>query len=359
MTTQATPSSILYQTIHAQPAVIAAVLQDCAQGAAQAAEMLAGARRVVLAGTGTSSHAAVVGEHLLRLAGADAYATTNFDFVTYPRPLGPDDALIAISHRGSKRYGAAAIARAREAGARIVGITGLGSPMEGPEVVLGTAPSERSSTHTASYSANLAALALVAAALGERNGRDMSALRRAVADLPANVTTLLGHEDEVRPVAAALAARGRMTLAGGGPNAVTAREGALKVKESSYLSAEGFELETLLHGGLQAVEAGDVAVVIAAHGPALERARDAMRALSIIGARLVAIADERVVEQIPTDEATTVIAFPAVPEALSPALAVVPLQLLAAFTADLRGTNADIFRADDPIYKEANSSYAL
>src|SRR6185312_8868516 len=125
-----------------------------------AAELLAAARRVYLAGTGTSSHAAVVGEHLLRLAGADALATTNLDFALYPRPLGPEDALVEISHRGSKRYGSAAIALARQAGARVVGLTGQDSPMSGADVLIRTAPQEQSATHTASYTANLTALAL-------------------------------------------------------------------------------------------------------------------------------------------------------------------------------------------------------
>lgn len=358
MTAGSAPRSALYETIHSQPAVLRDVLSRTDGQAAQAAALLAGARRVFLAGTGTSSHAAVVGEHLLRLAGADAYATTNFDFVTYPRPIGPDDALIAISHRGSKTYGKLAIERARAAGGPVIGLSGLNSPMEGPAVVIGTAPNERSATHTASYTGNLAALAMIAAYLGERNGADVSALRTALPDLPAAVEDLLARQDEVRPVAERLAARGRMVLAGAGPNAVTAREGALKVKESSYLTAEGFELETLLHGGLQATAAGDVAVLILAHGPARERLADAARALSMLGTYLFIVADERYARASDL-HANTIMTYRAVPEPLSPLLAAVPLQLLAAFTAEARGTNADSFRADDPVFKAVNESYKL
>ncbi len=107
MATDATsvPQSALYDTIHSQPDVVRAVLREARDAAARTAELLANARRVFITGTGTSGHAAIVGEYLLRLTGADAYAATNFEFVTYPRPIGPDDALITISHRGSKRYG--------------------------------------------------------------------------------------------------------------------------------------------------------------------------------------------------------------------------------------------------------------
>lgn len=361
MSRELTPRSALYRTIHGQPAIVRAVMEQTTEEIARAAVIVAAARRVWLAGTGTSSHAAVVGEHLLRMAGADAAATTNFDFALYPRPIGPDDALIAISHRGSKRYGAQAIARARQSGAHVIGITGQDSPMEGPEVVIKTAPQEQSSTHTASYTANLTALALIAVEVGTRHEQDMAGLRRALRDLPDSITALLAREQEVYPVAQSLAQVGRLALAGAGPNAVTAREGALKVKESSYLTAEGFELETALHGALQAIQAGDVAAVIAAHGPAMERTVDMVRALHLIGARLLIVADERVVAGLPAEAASdaTIIPFAAVPEALSPILAVIPLQILAALTAELRGVNADSFRADDPVYKRVNDSYAL
>ena len=357
------PASALYRTIHQQPQVIADVLARCADDAARAAVILGGARRIYLAGTGTSSHAAVVGEHLLRFVGADAYATTNFDFVCYPRPLSPDDVLIAISHRGSKQYGKAAIARAKEAGAEVIGLTGIGSPMEGPSIILQTAPSEESSTHTASYMGNLTGLALIAGTMGTAGSASRSVLLDGLASLPEVVQSLLAAEDDVRPAAAALAAGGRLVLAGAGPNAVTAREGALKVKESSFLVAEGFELETILHGGLQPLAEGDLAVVILANGPAVDRALAVVRALDIIGARVLVVADAAVASRVPDPEAGAyegrVVSFPSLPEVLSPIAGVVPLQLLAAFTAELRGTNADAFRADDPVYKTANASYAL
>ena len=257
----------MYRTIQRQPEIIRSVLDTTREAIEAAAARLDGAGRVFLVGTGTSGHAAMVGEHLLRAAGLDAYAGGALDFVAYPRPWRPGDAVIAISHRGSKRYGKAAIERAQAAGVPIIGLTGQDSPMSGAAVQIATAPQEESSTHTASYTANLAALAALAVAAGTRRGVDMGELRTSVAALPETVTGLLAQEDALRPVAAALAGTGRMIAIGAGPNAATAREVALKVKESSYLTAEGFELETALHGALPAVAAGDLAVVIAAAGP--------------------------------------------------------------------------------------------
>src|SRR5690242_3921539 len=95
----------LFRAVMSQPSVIRDVLTRLNQGSDVAADLLTTSRRVFLTGTGTSFHAAIVGEHLLRHVGVDAYAATNFDFVTYPRTVDPEDAVIAISHRGSKRYG--------------------------------------------------------------------------------------------------------------------------------------------------------------------------------------------------------------------------------------------------------------
>ncbi|HZU14407.1 MAG TPA: SIS domain-containing protein [Chloroflexota bacterium] len=347
----------LDETIHQQPALLSSVLERSDDTISSVADALAPAQRVFLSGTGTNSHAAVVGEHLLRSAGLDAYATTNFDFVTYPRRLRPDDAVIILTHTGTTRFGRAALERADGAGVLTIAVTGEGSPLPHRGMRLEVAPAERSDTYTGSYTATLLALAMLAAATGQRLGQDMSALEAALPRVPEIVSDILAREDALRPAADRLNARGRMVLAGAGPNAVTAREGALKVKESSYLTAEGFELETLLHGGLQAVNEGDLAVLIAADGPAVGRVRDAAGALLTIGADLLLIADERVAGALP-DEAG-IFTYRAVPETLSPIPATVPLQLLAAFAAERRGTNPDNFRYDEPRYREAIESFTL
>lgn len=353
------PHSMLYAMIHSQPELIAAALDSTQGPARQAAATLASAARVFLAGTGTNSHASVVGEHLLRAAGIDAYATTNFDFVTYPRPLRPGDAVIVLSHTGTTRYGAEAVGRAREAGVPVIGITGIGTPMPDVDIRIEVAPKERSDTYTQSYTAALAVLTAIAAETGEMAGRDMSALRDALQSLPGDIKAILDRQQSLWPEAVALSQRRRIVLAGAGPNAVTAREGALKIKESSYLTAEGFELETMLHGGLQAVEAGDLAVVIAADGPGLDRTIDAIGALDMIGASVLVINDGRIAGRLPVSERIRAFSFAPVPEELSPLLAAIPLQLLAAFTSFLLGTNPDNFRFDEPQYQAAIGSLTL
>lgn len=351
--------SQLYKSIYAQPDILRRVLADAPPRVRGLDWVMLQARRVLLCGTGTNSHASVVGGHLLRSVGAEAWATTSFDFVNYGPPIDRRDVVIVLSHTGTTRFGQAAIARAREGGAYVVGITGEGSSMEGPDVVIPAGPNERSDTYTQSYTATLAILGVLACQVGERLGTDVAALRVAVDRAPDDVTAVLEREETVRPVAQALAERGRLVLAGAGPNRVTAREGALKVKESSYLVAEGFELETMLHGGLQAVERGDVATLIAARGPALDRVSDAARALKTIGARTWMVADEATLPSLRAESYEWVTPYPSVPEVLSPLAATVPLQLLAALTARLRGTNPDNLRYHDERYRSAIESMTL
>src|SRR5256885_15348134 len=157
----------LYSSIHAQPQAVRELLANW-DGPARAAARLARTNRLLLAGIGTSFHAATVGEYLLRLAGADAWAVRSFEFVNYPRPLLPDDGVIVISHRGSKLHGTMAVQRALEAGVLTIGITGKNSKMQGPQL-LQTVEQDPSSTHSISYVGALTRLAPIAARLAQRN----------------------------------------------------------------------------------------------------------------------------------------------------------------------------------------------
>ena len=356
-------SSALYESIHRQPEVLRDVLRREKETAQRAADLLATARRVYLVGTGTSSHAAIVTEYLYRSLGLDAEARTAFDLASYGPRLGPDDVVVLISHRGAKTYGNRVLDRVKAAGAKSIGVTGLDSPMSIPEVIFHTSPQEKSSTHTMSYTGNLMALALTGIAYAERSGGSRHPLRPVLEAMPAMFEGVLQREHVILPVAQSLAHSGRLVLAGAGPNVQTAREGALKVKESSYLVAEGFEFENLLHGGIQPLRAGDTAVVLVPPSPAAERATDLVRALELLGAAILVIHDEAhpfsVPAVTPPSPPLSTFLLPSVPEFLSPMVTVLPVQILACTTAEIVGTNPDSFRADDPVYKRINDSYKL
>ncbi len=356
----------LYRSIHAQPQAVRALLGDW-EGPSRAAELLAQTGRIMLAGIGTSYHAATVGEYLLRYAGADAWAVRSFDFVHYPRPLRADDGVIVVSHRGSKLHGNLALQRAVSSGVRTVGITGRSSKMQGDYIILQTVDQEVSSTHSISYVTAMTRLAQVAARLAALKGNtgQARALEQGLEQLPAVMEDILAREDEIRQIAnEAVAHDRRLFYISAGPNAMTGPEGALKAKEAAYVTAEGFELEQAIHGPQVAFEANDLVIPVCVRGAAQSRMADLLLASSEIGYRLWLVGEAPTAETAALFNGESWKLFPitynaSLPEELTPLLTVLPLQLLSDFLATARGTNADLFRADQAAYKNAGLRFKI
>jgi glucosamine--fructose-6-phosphate aminotransferase (isomerizing) len=356
----------LYRSIHAQPQAVRELLADW-ELPTQAAERLARSQRVFLSGIGTSFHAATVGEYLLRLAGVDAWALRSFEFVTYPRPLHKDDGVIVVSHRGSKLFGNRAVERAVEAGVLTVGITGKNTKMQGADITIETVEQDPSSTHSISYVTALTRLAQIATRLAALKGNNKQAelLEAGLVQVPALIEQMLAREGEVQTIAQeAVAKQRRLYYVGAGPNAVTGPEGALKAKEASYVTAEGFELEQAIHGPQVAFERDDVLIPISVKGAAQARMADFLLALSEIGSRVWLIGeapDAQTAELFGREGWARFAVCDGVDilEELTPLLTVVPVQLLAEFLAAARGTNADSFRADHEVYKKAGTRFRI
>ncbi|MBS1886990.1 MAG: SIS domain-containing protein [Actinobacteria bacterium] len=210
---------------------------------------LAGAERVWLVGTGTSEHAAQLGAAMLATAGLDARASSAAGFVAAGRRPLPGDALVVISHTAETAFARRVREDALAADARLLTITGEGKGW--PEAIE-AAPPERSETYTASYLAALLVLARLAHGLGgeEWGAEELAAIPDLVEGAGAEPLPL-----ELPPP--------RLTvLFGSGPAAVTAREGALKLREASRLLAEGLEAEYLLHGSAVPLTAEDLLIAL-------------------------------------------------------------------------------------------------
>ncbi|ABG03116.1 Glutamine-fructose-6-phosphate transaminase (isomerizing) [Rubrobacter xylanophilus DSM 9941] len=319
----------------------------------------AACERLFLVGIGTSHHAARVGEHLFRAygGGLDARAVHSFDFALYGPEVTARDCVVAVSHRGSKRYTAAALRRAREAGSRTALVTGEGATVSvETDAVFETVPQERSSAHTVSYTSAVAVLALLAALAGRlRTGSETLEMGFLREEIPAALREALGTEDEARALAGEHVGRRRIWLAGGGPSAVTAEETALKIKETSYLQAEGMPTETMLHGPFQCVEAEDLFVLVAPSGAAQGRTLEVADLAGEVGAPSLVVSDGTA--GIPGGASS--LAVREVPEPFSALACLVPLQLFAYHLALARGTNPDSFRAEDPRFARADVSGRL
>jgi glucosamine--fructose-6-phosphate aminotransferase (isomerizing) len=340
----------MHDAIYAQSGALRLLERGNETALAAAAAALREASRVWLAGVGSSWHAALVGEQLLATIGglgARARAVVASEWTTYGPAPARDEALIAVSHRGS-RVTVDAVARAAERGATTVAVTARGVTLSGATHAVHTCDVEASGAHTVGYTTAAMALASLAAGL---TGSDPA--RRALGMIPDQLASLLGQESW-EEIGARRAARRCFWFVGGGPNAATAREGALKLSETAWLPTVALDPESFLHGPAAAMEADDLLVLIALPGPARARALDVARAARGIGAEVLALAreDDREAAAL----AGEIIALPEIDEALSPILAAVPLQLLAYHIAVARGRNPDLLRADDPAHAGARAT---
>jgi glucosamine--fructose-6-phosphate aminotransferase (isomerizing) len=354
----------MHDAVLAQPAAFGGVVDRLAPALDAFAARAHGSARWFLVGTGTSFHAARIGEHLLRAYGGEpeVRAYPAFDFALYGPSLTAADCVIGISHRGSKLYTVRSLRRARDAGCRTALVTGQGGSVgERPEVdaAFETVPQEASATHTVSYTASVAALAEFAACLGaHRTGTRRLPERILREDVPEALRAALAREPQMAAWAREHAGRRRIWLTGAGPSAVTAEEIALKIKEAAYLAAEGLPAETLHHGPFQCADPADVFVLVAPAGEAQERVLAFGRMAEDIGAAALAVADGRPPGAPPAEHAAWCL-VPPVPPPFEAVTCLVPLQLFSYHLALVRGTNPDVFRLDDPRFALARTRARL
>ena len=304
------------ETLERQPADLRALLDDRAPVNALA-ERLRG-RRLLLVGTGTSWHAANHGAWLLRSAGVEAWPLQAMDVSLDVALPGESDGLLLLSHRNTKRYTSEVVASARERGVASVTISGRGAPGADIETV----EQERSAAFTASHLGALMRLAQLAEALGADLGK-----LEGVPDAVASV--LDGPSIGVAPPERLL------EFTGAGPNQWTAAEGALKVRETSYVATEGLSVEQLLHGPSVALRTGDALVCLDGGGPGAERLAAVAGAAEACGVRVHSIAERGLGEPLSV--------FPLT----------VHVQRIALELAEALGTNPDTFGFDMPGRKAA------
>jgi glucosamine--fructose-6-phosphate aminotransferase (isomerizing) len=304
-------------TMETQPEELWRILQDPAPAQA-AADRLRG-RDVLLVGVGTSWHAAQHGAWLLRAAGVRARAEHAADVAPYDVPVDAREGVVVLSHTAHTGYSMAMLERARAAGAPTVHVSAIGAGGD-----LETVAPETSYAYTASHTAALARLAQVAEHLGAHLGGDLAAVPDAVGDVLDRPGPLLAAPDRL------------VELVGAGPNAWTAAEGALKIREASYVAAEGLSAEQFFHGPSVALDAQDALVVLDGGGPMAARVEAIAAAVAVTGARVARFA-----------------APPGLGEQLSifPLTAVV--QRLALELAEARGVSPDRFRYEEDPRREA------
>jgi glucosamine--fructose-6-phosphate aminotransferase (isomerizing) len=298
------------ETMWRQPEDLGRVLGDPGP-AERAAERIAG-RRVLLSGTGTSWHAVNHGAALLRHAGVEAWAVQADESVLHGPGAEPGDALLLLSHRGTKTYTSEVLARAKAAGAETVQISAVGAP--GADIE--TCAPETTAAFTSSHLCAVLRVAQIARALGA--DLDLEAVPDAVA------AELADDELDVPPPARLL------QYVGSGTNAWTAAEGALKIRETAYVAAAGYSMEYLLHGPSVAVGTGDGLVVLDGGGEPSARLAVVADAIAGHGADVHRFRRDALGEPLSVFPLTTVV------------------QRIALEGAERLGTNPDSFGKDLP-----------
>lgn len=232
-------------------------------------------------GPGTSWHAANHGAWLLREAGVEAWPVQAIDAALHGPFPAAGDALVLMSHRNTKRYSTEVLERARAEDVATVVISGRGA--EGADIE--TVEQERCAAFTASHLGALMRLAQLARALG-------ADLRRLDA-VPDAVGKVLAQDGPILDPPQRL-----LEFTGGGPNQWTAAEGALKVRETARIAAEGLSVEQLYHGPSVALDDRDALICLDGGGPASERLASVSDAAERCGTRVVRIREDALGEPL-------------------------------------------------------------
>ena len=307
---------------------------------------LAKTRRVILTGCGTAWHAALLGEFLLEdLARVPAEVEYASEF-RYRNPIIEDGTVvIAVSQSGETADTLAALREAKQKGALALGVVNVVGSSIAREtdagVYLHVGP-EIGVASTKAFTAQVAVLAMMSLYLGRRRFMSESMLREyidALAELPGQMAQVLECSDAVAEVARQYARCENWLFLGRGYNYPVALEGALKLKEISYLHAEGLPAAEMKHGPIALIHEEMPVVFIAPRGATYEKILGNIEEVRARGGKVIAVATEgdRHIERY----AECVFYVPDCPEPFQPMLTVLPLQLLAYHAAVALGCNVD------------------
>ncbi len=302
--------------------------------------------RIVLTACGTSWHAALIGEYMLEEFARVPVETEYASELRYRNPVLDERSLvIAISQSGETADTLAALREAKEKGARgvaIVNVVGSTIARESDCGVYIHAGPEIGVASTKAFTSQVVALALFSLYFGrstgvtQERGRDLVAAMR---KLPDQIASILARDDQVRELAELYHHHRNFLYLGRGYNFPVALEGALKLKEISYIHAEGYPAAEMKHGPIALIDENMPVVFIAPRDSVYQKVLSNIEEVKARGGRVIAITTEGNGELHRL--ADHIISVPSTIEMLQPILTVIPLQLLAYHIAVLRGCDVD------------------
>jgi glucosamine--fructose-6-phosphate aminotransferase (isomerizing) len=350
--------TFMLKEIHEQPDALHDTIGDrlSADGTVELGEefglddaALARVEHVHIVACGTSFHAGLVGRYLIEDWARVAVQVEVASEYRYRTCLaGPGDLVIGITQSGETADTLAAMRVARERGAHVVALTnimGSQATRDADGVIYTRAGLEIGVAATKTHTAQIMALSLLALKLGRLKWALSEAGTRDLADelrrLPAAIQDYLdsGHPDAVAEVATRYASRPFFLYLGRHVGVPVCFEGALKLKEISYIPTEAYPAGEMKHGPIALLEEGSPVVTVATDGHVFDKVVSNIQEVRARGADVIAVATEGNTEI--AQHADDVLWSPSVPALLSPAVAIIPLQLFAYHVARERGLNVD------------------
>jgi glucosamine--fructose-6-phosphate aminotransferase (isomerizing) len=307
---------------------------------------LLSARRIVITACGTSWHAALVGKYMLEQI---ARVPTDVEYASEFRYRNPiiniDDVVLLVSQSGETADTLAALREAKAKGATALGIVNVvGSTIarESDGGVYIHAGPEIGVASTKAFTSQLTVLALVTLLLARARGMPREKgrlLAQELATLPQKVEGILANDDQIKRIAEEFRDHKNFLYLGRGANFPVALEGALKLKEISYIHAEGYPAAEMKHGPIALIDEQMPVVVIVPKDAIHEKVLSNIQEVKARRGRIIAVAndDDTEIEHL----AEFVIRVPRTYGFFGPIINVIPLQLLAYYIAVARGTNVD------------------
>jgi glucosamine--fructose-6-phosphate aminotransferase (isomerizing) len=312
-------------------------------------EELLAIKRIIITGCGTSWHSALIGEYMLEELARIPVEVEYASEFRYRNPIIDEGTLVVvISQSGETADTLAALREARHRGAKVMGIVNVvGSTIAretdfgiylhcGPEIGVAS---------TKAFTGQVLALAMFTILMGRL--RSLSILQgreivTALRELPAQVEQVLELNDAIRELARTYKDATNFLYLGRGYNFPAALEGALKLKEVSYIHAEGYPAAELKHGPIALIDENMPVVALAPDDAVYQKVVSGIEEVKARGGRVIAVVSDG--NEDLASKVDHLITIPKTIDALTPILATIPLQLLAYHIAVLRGCNVDMPR---------------
>ncbi len=303
-------------------------------------------KRIVILGCGTSWHAGLVGEYMIEETARIPVEVEYASEFRYRNPIMENGTLVfAISQSGETLDTLAALKEARSKGSKVMGICNVvGSTIarESQSGVYVHAGPEIGVASTKAFTSQITVLSLIALALGRLRNVSLSEGQKiieAMEILPEQVQQILTSDDKIKEIAEQYSHHNNFLYLGRGANYPVALEGALKLKEISYVHAEGYPAAEMKHGPIALIDDNMPVVIIAPRDAAYQKIVGNINEVKARKGKIIAITSEGNEEVIKM--ADHVIFVPKTLDFLYPILTVIPLQLMAYHIAVLRGCHVD------------------